>query len=80
MAWPSAAFAQDSAKVYRIFWVSTDSQPDPFLAGFREGLRARGYIEGKNVTFELHYAPGNPSRNPARNGSGWESVDTQKIR
>jgi ABC-type uncharacterized transport system substrate-binding protein len=60
MAWPSAAFAQDSAKVYRIFWVSTDSQPDPFLAGFREGLRARGYIEGKNVTFELHYAPGNP--------------------
>ena len=60
MAWPAAAFAQDSTRVYRIFWVSTDSQPDPFLAGFREGLRARGYVEGKNLTFELHYAPGNP--------------------
>ena len=59
-AWPTAALAQDSAKVYRIFWVSTDSQPDPFLEGFREGLRARGYVEGRNLTFELHYSPGNP--------------------
>ena len=58
MAWP--AFAQDSTKIHRIFWVSTQSQPDPFLDGFREGLRARGYVEGKNVAFELHYAPGNP--------------------
>jgi putative ABC transport system substrate-binding protein len=23
-------------------------------------LRARGYVEGKNLAFELHYAPGNP--------------------
>ena len=60
MAWPAAALAQDPAKVYRIFWVSTQSQPDPFLDGFREGLRARGYVEGKNVVLELHYAPGNP--------------------
>jgi putative tryptophan/tyrosine transport system substrate-binding protein len=58
VAWP--AFAQDSTKIHRIFWVSTQSQPDPFLDGFREGLRARGYFEGKNVVFELHYAPGNP--------------------
>ncbi|XIA66349.1 hypothetical protein ACFIOY_10230 [Bradyrhizobium sp. TZ2] len=42
------------------FWVSTDSQPDPFLDGFREGMRARGYVEGKNVVLELHYAIGNP--------------------
>ncbi|HXO70169.1 MAG TPA: ABC transporter substrate-binding protein [Bradyrhizobium sp.] len=46
--------------MYRIFWVSTQSLPDPFLDGFREGLRGRGYVEGKNVAFELHYAPGNP--------------------
>ncbi|QHO79033.1 ABC transporter substrate-binding protein [Bradyrhizobium sp. CCBAU 051011] len=58
MAWPVTAFAQDSAKVYRIFWVSIQSQPDPFLDGFREGLRARGYIEGRNLTLELHF--GNP--------------------
>ena len=60
MAWPAAALAHDPTRVYRIFWVSTQSQPDPFLDGFREGLRARGYVEGKNVALELYYAPGNP--------------------
>ena len=60
MAWPLAARAQTPTRLYRIFWVSTETQPDPFLDGFREGLRARGYTEGKNVVFELHYAPGNP--------------------
>src|SRR3954464_14009544 len=60
MAWPAIALAEDSTRVYRIFWVSTQSLPDPFLDGFREGLRARGYVDGKDVAFELHYAPGNP--------------------
>jgi putative ABC transport system substrate-binding protein len=60
MAWPLAAHAQKLTRQYRIFWVSTDSQPDPFLDGFREGLRKRGYQEGHNVVLELHYAPGNP--------------------
>lgn len=55
---PRATRAQQPIKVYRIFWVSTESQPDPFLDGFREGLRERGYVEGKNVLFELHYATG----------------------
>jgi len=54
------AHAQQPARTYRILWVSTASQPDPFLDGFREGLRARGYIEGKNVDFELRYTLGNP--------------------
>jgi putative ABC transport system substrate-binding protein len=57
---PRAARAQQPTKVYRIFWVSTQSQPDPFLDGFREGLRERGYVEGKDVIFELHYAEGDP--------------------
>ena len=60
MACPAAAFAQDSTRVYRIFWLSTQAQPDPFLDGFREGLRARGYVDGKNVVLELHYAIGDP--------------------
>jgi putative ABC transport system substrate-binding protein len=55
---PRITRAQQSIKVYHIFWVSTESQPDPFLDGFREGLRERGYVEGKNVVFELHYATG----------------------
>jgi putative ABC transport system substrate-binding protein len=60
MMWPRVARAQQPTKVYRIFWISTASQPDPFLDGFREGLRERGYVEGKNVAFELHYAAGDP--------------------
>jgi putative tryptophan/tyrosine transport system substrate-binding protein len=62
--WPHMARAQQptqqAKKIYRVFWVSTESQPDPFLDGFREGLRERGYIEGKDVVFELHYAAGDP--------------------
>src|SRR6266516_6244134 len=40
LAWPLAAHAQAPTKLYRIFWVSTATQPDPFLEGFRVGLRA----------------------------------------
>jgi len=60
VAWPLAARAQQSAKVHRIFWASTESQPDPFVDGFRDGLKERGYIEGKTVVLSLRYAPGNP--------------------
>ena len=60
LACPATALAQVSARVYRIYWLSTQAQPDPVLDGFREGLRARGYVEGKNVVLELHYAIGNP--------------------
>jgi putative tryptophan/tyrosine transport system substrate-binding protein len=62
VAWPLAARAQQQqpAKLNRIFWASTESQPDPFVDGFREGLRERGYVEGVNVVLGLRYAPGNP--------------------
>src|SRR5438874_1334214 len=33
-AWPLAARTQQPTKLYRIFWVSTESQPDPFVDGF----------------------------------------------
>lgn len=57
---PAIARADEATRVYRIYWLSTQAQPDPFLEGFREGLRARGYVEGRNVVLELHYAIGNP--------------------
>jgi putative tryptophan/tyrosine transport system substrate-binding protein len=60
LVWPAIARAQDGTKLQRIFWVSTESEPDPFLDGFREGMRALGYVEGKTIAFETHYAPGNP--------------------
>ncbi len=58
--WPFAGRAQ-TGKVYIILWVSTEAQPDPFIAGFREGMRERGYVEGQNLAFVLRYAPGDPA-------------------
>src|SRR5918998_6077241 len=59
-AWPLVGRAQ-TGKVHVILWVSTEAQPDPFLAGFREGMRERGYVEGQNLAFVLRYAPGDPA-------------------
>ena len=60
LVWPLVARAEKSASRHRIFWMSTDSQPDPFLDGFREGLHKRGYVEGHNLALELYYSQGNP--------------------
>jgi len=60
-AWPISTLAQQRpAKIHRIFWASTEAQPDPFVDGFREGLRELGYVEGVNFVLQLRYAPGNP--------------------
>ncbi len=59
-AWPLAARAQ-MRKTSTILWVSTEAQPDPFIEGFREGMRGRGYAEGQNLAFVLRYAPGDPA-------------------
>ncbi len=61
-ACPGAALAQPAlGKTHFILWVSTEAQPDPFIAGFREGMRERGYIEGQNLAFVLRYAPDDPA-------------------
>jgi putative tryptophan/tyrosine transport system substrate-binding protein len=61
-AWPLVAQAQQQpSKTYSILWVSTVSQPDPFIAGFRDGMRGHGYVEGQNLAFILRYAPGDPA-------------------
>jgi putative tryptophan/tyrosine transport system substrate-binding protein len=39
----------------RIGWISTETEPDPFVDGFREGLRRHGYVEGQNLILELRY-------------------------
>ena len=60
IAWPAAARAQQPKRTYRIMWMSTEAQPDPFVDGFREGMLALGYIEGRDFVIELRYAHGNP--------------------
>jgi putative tryptophan/tyrosine transport system substrate-binding protein len=50
VAWPLAARAQPSAKVWRIGVLSPGmSSQSPALQAFREGLREAGYVEGQNL-------------------------------
>jgi len=61
---PLAAGAQAQASVARIGFLSffpapTSANPDPNEAGFRQGLREGGYVEGQNVVIERRYADGN---------------------
>ena len=52
---PRGAAAQPPKALPRIGWLSTDREPDPFLDGFREGLRRHGWKDGRNVTIEARY-------------------------
>src|SRR2546428_2767118 len=52
---PRPAAAQTARAVPHIGWISTDREPDPFLDGFREGLRQHGYQDGKNVVLEQRH-------------------------
>ncbi len=58
LATPLAAEAQTTGKPPRIGWLSAGSEPDPFLEGFREGLRRLGYVEGQTIAFETRHAKG----------------------
>jgi putative ABC transport system substrate-binding protein len=58
---PLAAEAQQAGKVARI-GVLVPAEPasptEPHVAGFRQGLRDLGYVEGLNVAVEYRYAHG----------------------
>jgi len=58
--------AQAANRVYRIGYVSTypSQKPSRLLAAFLDGLRALGYVEGKNLVFDHRHADGKPERMP----------------
>jgi len=57
------AIAQ-STRVYRVGWISLGSPntPSPYLDAFRQGLKERGYVEGRNVVVEARLADGSAER------------------
>ncbi len=66
LAWAGAVRAQAPAKVRRIGLLSSVSSSDAALwhQAFRLGLRDRGWVEGKNISFEYRYTEGNSDRFP----------------
>jgi putative ABC transport system substrate-binding protein len=56
------AEAQQPGKIFRIGYLSAASGPGPREEAFREGLRELGYIEGKNIAIEWHFAAGQEAR------------------
>src|SRR5215831_4843546 len=59
-----AARGQPTATVHRIGFLGSTSPKShgAFVDTFRDGLRERGYVEGKNVTIEYRWADGDYSR------------------
>jgi putative ABC transport system substrate-binding protein len=67
LAAPGAARGQPTTgKVHRIGVLGSTSPKvhGPFVDAFREALRARGYVEGKSVTFEYRWAESEYARLP----------------
>ena len=60
---PPGALAQQTARVSRLgVLLYTTPRLDPNVATFREELRKRGYMEGKNLLVDYRFAEGNPDR------------------
>jgi hypothetical protein len=65
-AWPLAARAQQAGKVWRIGLLSGASREtfSGLYAGFQQGMRELGYVEGKDFVGETRFADGNYQRLP----------------
>ena len=66
LAVPLVSFAQQQAGIRRIGYLATsDPAKSPQqLEVFRDGLRERGYVEGKNLTIEYRWAEGSIEGRP----------------
>jgi putative ABC transport system substrate-binding protein len=65
VAAPLAAEAQREPKVYRVGILSSDAPQDPRVLELQDGLRALGYIEGKNLIVIGRWADGDLDHLPA---------------
>src|SRR5438105_6389768 len=64
LAVPLAAAAQPPGKVYRIGYLGTNPPPADWWDALLDGLRERGYSEGRNLAFERRLSQGQAERFP----------------
>jgi putative ABC transport system substrate-binding protein len=67
LAAPLGVEAQQPGKVYRIGWMigSSVSASAHLIDAFRQGMRELGWVEGKNIEYEIRAAEGKLDRFPA---------------
>src|SRR5262245_56942678 len=64
--WPLAARAQQPTRpVFGILLVFSQEAGRTFTEPLRAYMQALGYVEGRNIAFDVRYADGNPERLPA---------------
>jgi putative tryptophan/tyrosine transport system substrate-binding protein len=64
-AWPLSVSAQQAVPVIGFLHPGSLGERIHLLTGLREGLRARGYLDGQNVTIEYRWADDQFDRLPA---------------
>lgn len=84
MVGATVVLAQPASQVRRVgfFWIGTpDGSPSPSLAPFLEGMRERGYVEGRNLVIDARDGRGDTARMGAEAAalvaSGVEVIVTQ---
>ncbi len=61
-AWSCAAHAQRTHKVWRLGILQPGAPPEPLLDTVKDGLRDLGYVEGRDIVFEVRWAGGKRDR------------------
>jgi putative tryptophan/tyrosine transport system substrate-binding protein len=67
LAWPGALPGQQAGKVYRVGHLAASApsaENTRVLAAFHGELRDRGWVEGRNITYEYRWAEGRYDRLP----------------
>jgi putative ABC transport system substrate-binding protein len=59
---PLVALAQRQGKTWRVGILQPGVPPEPLVDALREGMRDLGYVEGRDVTFEIRWAEGRLDR------------------
>jgi putative ABC transport system substrate-binding protein len=64
--WPLTARGQQSAMpVVGFLGVTSAAEWEKYVAGFRDGLKEAGFVDGRNVTIDYEWAEGRYDRLPA---------------
>src|SRR5713226_5417323 len=61
-AWPHAAHAQRKRKVWHLGVLQPGAPPEPLLEIVKDGLHDLGYVEGRDIVFEVRWAEGRRDR------------------